>query len=191
MGEDAFDEIIKEMEEKLKAVARETAKEVQSLIEAEYVSTILEFYNDYQPRSYHRTEYTFYGSNKYDGPARHARNTVPAYKDGFIGGISVSADYIPENPYRADTEWVFNRTFEKGIHGYTRNEMLKRFHKLVSKNKKQRTYQKFTFTYQEEKQTVLKPSPEKRLEKKVRKLATNKTIDNIVDKKIEDIFFAK
>ena len=38
--------------------------------------------------------------------------------DTYEAGIIVSAKYISGSPYRADNEFVFNRTFEEGIHGF-------------------------------------------------------------------------
>ena len=38
--------------------------------------------------------------------------------------FSPGAEYIDGNPYRADTEWVYNRTYVEGIHGWTPEEIM-------------------------------------------------------------------
>lgn len=108
-----------DIEQRYNMALKQFAKEMTVLIEESYKSVIKSFYDDYDPRSYRRTFYTFYGSDRY-GDADHA-TPIPG---GYEAGIHVGAEYYPngENPYRAQKEWVFRRTFSEGIHGFYKGE---------------------------------------------------------------------
>lgn len=116
---------------------KETAEELTYLIEFEYRRSIDLFYDDkvfaynnYDtngnikstpiftniPHFYQRTGSTYQASSMYR--LSDINKNVREIGNGFIGGISISSDNIPGNPYRAmNKEWVFNRTFAEGIHG--------------------------------------------------------------------------
>lgn len=94
---------------------RETAREVTDDIEDAYQETIREFYDDYDPRSYVRTLETRAASDHFKGRNKPRKLGT----DTYIAGIEISADNIEGKPYRADKDWVFQRTYEEGIHGFT------------------------------------------------------------------------
>jgi len=128
----AKDKALKEWEKAFNGVLQEVAMEMQVRIETMYEIAIWDFYNEYIPISYIRTGATFYGSNKYSpsGPmGKSFFSNLAKRKDEYLAGILVSSDFITSNwggnPYRADTDWVFKRTFVKGIHGNTSSERRK------------------------------------------------------------------
>lgn len=128
----AKDKALKEFEKAFNGVLQEVAMEMQVRIETMYEIAIMDFYNEYIPISYIRTGATFYGSNKYSpsGPTGNSFfSNLAKRQDEYLAGILVSSDFITSNwggnPYRADTDWVFNRTFVKGIHGNTSSERRK------------------------------------------------------------------
>lgn len=92
---------------------RETAEEVSFRIESLYESAIQAFYESYDPIYYIRTLSTYQGSNRYDNPFEYMK-----FGDKYFSGIQVDSSNIPGNPYRAHKNWVFDRTFYKGIHGF-------------------------------------------------------------------------
>lgn len=98
-------------------------------IEKAYRDAISKFYSDRafpysriknKPLRYKRRETNnlYYGSS---GRIRYNKNK-PMYKpigDVYRTGIEVGAEfYTNPSPYRADTEWVFNRAFVDGVHGF-------------------------------------------------------------------------
>ena len=147
------------MDSALEKVAIEVGYEIEKI----YESVITEFYDSYEPHRYDRTKSTFYGSDiygNYHDPVR--------IDDGFLAGISVSPDTIPGNPYRADKNWVFERTFVKGYHGYNGKEIKKwrqlpHIRELIKAGK--------YHYYRPPEMRVMKTKPEKLMEKRVRKLA--------------------
>ena len=104
----------------------QTAVELNYIIEIMYGNVIDAFYNSYEPKYYKRTFSTYYGSNLYDND--NINNPSKVGND-FIAGIEVTSDNIPGHPYNRSkkdkpnkTEWVFNRTYQLGIHGTTQIE---------------------------------------------------------------------
>lgn len=128
----AKDKALKEWEKAFNGVLQEVAMEMQVRIETMYEIAIMDFYEQYEPISYIRTGATYYGSNKYSpsGPmGKSFFSNLAKRRNEYFAGIKVSSDYITSNwggnPYRADTDWVFERTFVKGIHGNTSSERRK------------------------------------------------------------------
>ena len=99
----------------LYAAAEEMATEVLWQIEHNYESVIDKFYADYDPLYYDRTYSTYLASSGYDN-LYSSRNLI-FMTNTYDVGININGRRIPGNPYRADKDWVFNRTFDKGIHG--------------------------------------------------------------------------
>lgn len=124
----ATDKSLKQFEKAFNNILQEVAMEMQARIESMYEMSILTFYNQYIPLYYIRTGATFYGSNKYNAGGSFYSN-LNRKSNQYMAGILVSSDYIEPRwggkPYRADTDWVFQRTFEKGIHGNTSSERRK------------------------------------------------------------------
>ena len=104
--------IIRDIKKRLKKAAELTAEEITFQIQSAYESVIQQFYEDYLPMFYERTYSTYMASNRWDNP-------FYVHNDGdyLIGGIKVSSNFIPGNPYKAQKGWVFHRTFDLGIHG--------------------------------------------------------------------------
>ena len=98
------------------SAAEEMASEVLWQIENKYETIIDEFYADYNPLYYNRTYSTYLGSSGYE--TLYSPQNFTPIPSGYRVGIEVDSKYYPNNPYRAeDVDWVFERTWEKGIHG--------------------------------------------------------------------------
>lgn len=94
---------------------KELAENVLEQTELLYESVIQDFYNDYSPVWYDRTGSTFLGSSGYDN--LWSSDNFYSNNGIWTTRISIGANNIPANPYRANKAWVFDRTFIKGIHG--------------------------------------------------------------------------
>lgn len=106
---------------------------------------------------------------------------------GYIAGITVSANNIPGNPYYdhwgmnrgevMDTEWVFDRTFERGIHGFTSREIPKALKGYnVTKSGPQ---------IKDWVPRVMHPSPYHRTRVAFNKLTSKKSLSNMATRYIE------
>ena len=72
-------------------------------------------------------------------------NSSDLKKITFQGEIIVSEKNIPGNPYNANKEWVFERTFSKGIHGVSRDDYKEHLNKYKDpKNRPTFWYKKIT-----------------------------------------------
>lgn len=107
-----------DIESKYNLAVAELAAEITFQIQAAYETVVQSFYEDYTPRWYDRTYSTYEASDHAEDPFK----TTPI-EGGFNAGINVDPSFITGKPYRADTAWVFDRTFGQGIHGYFRWEM--------------------------------------------------------------------
>lgn len=148
--EDPLEMIKADIEQKFRMACAEMAAEMTWRIESAYESVIQSFYDDYTPKYYERTYSTYLASDKVDDPF----GFTPVDND-YITGINVDPSFINGNPYRAEKDWVFDRTFNKGIHGFFRweyrqwaNKQLRALNRkyLMSKAKKQRLKEYFTKT---------------------------------------------
>lgn len=120
---DSLDVILEDVTKKYNKAVKDMAVEVAYKIEAAYESAIEAFYNDYpDPIYYDRTYSTYLGSNAYDDVYNYG---IQQFGNSYFAGINVSSSNIPGNPYRAYKGWVFDRTFEQGIHGINRNDLIK------------------------------------------------------------------
>lgn len=113
----------KQIKKEYKNAIKKAAKEIQQTLVNKYVSIIADFYADKvfttnngnptrNPRTYHRTY------NLYSGLTRVYKET----NDSIETGISLSGNNIAHQ-YRADNDWVYQRAFELGIHGFARPHM--------------------------------------------------------------------
>ena len=112
----------------------EMAHEVLWRIENIYETAIDRFYADYNPLYYNRTFSTYLGSSGYEDT--FSPQNIKKIGDAWESGITISDVNIPGKPYRADTEWVFDRTFNKGIHGINAGKVFgkdttKRFQRVI------------------------------------------------------------
>lgn len=113
------------------------AHEVLWEIEHIYESAIDRFYADYNPLYYNRTGATFVASSGYYN--LFSPQNIMGGNGNWTAGITVNSQFIPSGTYRADTDWVFSRTFNKGIHGINRG-------KVFGKNRS-KTYTKIKGSY--------------------------------------------
>ena len=93
----------------------EMAQEVLIKIEYMYETAIDLFYADYNPLYYNRTYSTYEGSS--GAKDLFSPQNIYGSDNNWTAGIIVDPSFINNKPYRADTDWVFERTFVKGIHG--------------------------------------------------------------------------
>lgn len=123
---DLTDMVMKDFKPAIRKALKETAEELAFEIENAYEKAIDAFYDDYDPRSYDRTYSTYLASTGYNDPFS-PKNVREDGEDSYLAGIHVSARYMPKKPYRAKNKfWVFQRTYEKGIHGVNRNDAIER-----------------------------------------------------------------
>ena len=104
---------VKLVTESFNKAVKDTAEEISFRIESIYESAIEDFYLSYEPKSYSRTYSTFLGSNHYETPFEYMQ-----FGNTYFSGIQVDSGNIPGDPYRAKKNWVFDRSFYKGIHGF-------------------------------------------------------------------------
>lgn len=108
---------IKQMCQKIAQEAiRNSLNDIVFDIENMYQSVIEQFYNDYSPSEYSRTY------SGYEAYTKHIKK-IP---NGYECGIIVDGSKIPQgtyfsiydNTHIADSDWVFNRGFIEGFHGF-------------------------------------------------------------------------
>jgi len=116
--QDPIEDIRVDIESKFNMAVADMAAQMTYQIESAYKSIIQSFYEDYTPRWYQRTFSTYEASDHEDDPFKYT-----PISGGAEAGIHVDPSFITGKPYRADTAWVFDRTFGKGIHGYFKWEM--------------------------------------------------------------------
>lgn len=122
---------IKDLEKLYNDAVEEMAEEVLFQIESEYESNIDRFYNDYSPLYYDRTYSTYMGSS--GGNSLFSPQNFKIVDNGYVVGINVDPSNIIGNPYHADKDWVFKRTYLKGIHGINAENIVRRKHKKYFK----------------------------------------------------------
>ena len=179
-NEDPLAQVQAEIESKFYMACVTMASDTTHLIESAYEAVIESFYDDYTPRVYKRTGSTYLASDK----AFDSMGFTPVDNETFDAGITVDSNNIPGNPYRANKDWVFQRTFEQGIHGYFAWEYARwakaRYNYLnkkyvMSKARKNKLRDFFKKSY--------KHSPKKYIGKKITKaISTNATNLNMKTK---------
>lgn len=149
-----------------------TAQRIGREIEKAYEAQIQRFYNDYNPIVYERTGATWWASS-----GMQNYNSWSTY----LGDLQYQAGIVidPMNiqikrghPYKANTEWVFNRTWHYGIHGINVNT---RRYKIIKKGKREYevswNYRQFP--------TNTRPAPETEFIKAFNKIKQHKNLDKI------------
>lgn len=152
---------------------KKTAQKIGREIEEAYESQIMRFYRDYRPIAYERTGATWWGSS--------GMQNYPSWSQ-YLGDLSYQAGITvdPANiqakrgdPYRADTDWVFYRTWHYGIHGINRNN--KRYKIKRTKGGKEYEvswdYRRFP--------TNTRPAPEAEFVKAFNKIKTHRHLDEV------------
>lgn len=145
-------------------------------IEAAYESTIDEFYKDYSPNNgdpwyYDRTYSTYLASDGYDNLFSYE-----THPDVYVAGINVSPDNIYGKPYAYPADYVFGRTFEKGIHGINRNDVIKM-------NKERTKDNRINI---KRVPTNMNPSPKKIMDKKFRNIQKNEYITKLFNRILQN-----
>lgn len=161
---------------------KKTAQRVGREIEKAYEAQISRFYNDYSPIVYERTGATWWGSsgmNDYKSWSTYLGNLQ------YEAGITVDPANIQSkvgHPYRANTQWVFDRTWRLGIHGINRNT--KRYKiKTIGRGKKKRQIE-VSWNYRQF-PTNTRPSPEVEFIKAFNKIKRHKHLDQIFSEYME------
>ena len=91
----------------LDKATKDMSMDMQYKLESMFTSAIDYFYNEYEPLIYNRT-----------GWSRKAyKSTYNKTKNGYECGVSIGATYINGHPYNDSNEYVFDRVYNKGIHG--------------------------------------------------------------------------
>lgn len=94
------------------------ARKIMLEIGKQYVRTIDSFYKSYSPRFYDRTYSTYLA-----GMTGKMGKGIPRGKIGVAPNkrritFQIDSSNIPDGTYRADSDWVFHRTFDLGYHGF-------------------------------------------------------------------------
>lgn len=118
------DNIQKRIDKAIHKSLEECAKKMAEDCKEEYVSVIKDFYADYpSPRSYHRSLESKFANILRDDNYDYKKITTFIDDDKVQIKFKISHEFIEGKPYRADTEWVFDRTYYEGIHGWTPEEV--------------------------------------------------------------------
>ena len=149
MGRKTIDDAMKEIEARCEKVMISVIEELRYETENLFYDAVNEFYADYKPRRYSRTYSTFLAADFVDWamPGRktpqqiwydeipdnstgrirakvgRGKGKIEKVKDGvYQTTICIDPSFIPGEPYRArkGKEWVFDRTWNQGIHGVTK-----------------------------------------------------------------------
>ena len=163
----------------------QTAIELNYMIEIMYGQAIDAFYNSYEPDYYRRTFSTYYGSDLYDNPQI---NVATKMGNDYIAGITVSSDNIPGHPYNRSpkdypnkTEWVFNRTYQFGIHGTTmierrqwgKNKYWDQYRRIVQKRNSKYMINQYNLNFKQNTNEKISNSQLSALNKESRDAAKN------------------
>ena len=110
-------ELLKNINTCVRITKKEIAKQIAEDIREEYHTVIWKFYHHYTPNMYKRS-YESQLSTNYHQLGKDYRKITKWQEDGFIIKFIVGGEFVSGN-YEDDNEWVFNRTFNQGIHGWT------------------------------------------------------------------------
>lgn len=143
---------------------KKMAQKITNNLEKKYKFAINEFYKDYDPWYYDR------GYNLYKGFKRVSKRGYLKSDNGYMSGITVSDAYIGNNPYHQDREYVYMRSFSKGIHGINRNDAIGRgWERLREKHIPINT----------------NPSPQTLVERQYKQIIKKKNMDELFDECIK------
>lgn len=161
-----LDSIRKDIEKKYNIALKELAEEMSYQIESAYETVIDKFYDDYSPKYYDRSYSTYIGSDHFNDMFNYQQ-----LGDTYLAGINVSGSNIPGSPYRADTDWVFDRTFYKGIHGINRED------KIRMNKTRGRGYEKELIKITTAKN--MHPAPKALMDKEFKKITRKSNMDKL------------
>lgn len=164
---------INEFKRAYRNVLEKTAQRIGREIEKAYESQIERFYGDYSPIVYERTGATWWASSgmqNYESWSQYLGDLQ--YQAGiYVDPANIAAKR--GHPYRANTQWVFNRTWHHGIHGINRNT---RRYKM-KKRKNGREYE-VSWAYRQF-PTNTRPAPETEFIKAFNKIKQHKHLDEV------------
>lgn len=134
-------------------------------LEIAYGQCIDKFYSNYEPHYYDRTYSLYSGSNTWDNPLKNKKKIG---KNRYYIAIYVGAENVIPNinsnnlpyddiSYRDGVDFVFDRSFEQGIHGMTPEEAKRAG---LSWHKKPDN-----------------PTPKRRMDKEYKRIANNNAMD--------------
>lgn len=124
-------EVLKKTSKMMDVMLNRAAEYMKEEFAFLYASVIVAFYEDYSPRTYERTFSTFTAGleGRYSDPNSYTANPQPrvAVRSIDVGQgreikMHISSEYIG-SPYRAAADWVFDRTYVEGIHGFSRSDI--------------------------------------------------------------------
>ena len=190
-AEDPLEVIKADIEQKYDKALHEMASEMTFQIEKAYETAISKFYNEYTPKVYDRTGSTLKASDRWDDIFGY-----DVKGDIFETGINVGAENIPfidgHPPYRAPkgTAWVFQRTYEEGIHGYFKVEAQDSIKKIMRTHvlSKRRKHKYASII---ESAPPLKSKPEKIMEKLFKRISSDKYMNTISKEILDEVFGTK
>lgn len=113
----------------------EAAQELTFEIQEAYEKSVDEFYKAYNPCLYKRTENTYRASDHFNQSWVEKESQKTSY--GYLAGITISSNYIKPNGgeeyigglmsiherYDDVMDFVFGRSFKKGIHGFNSHDV--------------------------------------------------------------------
>lgn len=164
---------IEQIKKTYKNALEKTAQRIGREIEKAYEAQITRFYYDYTPIVYERTGATWWAS---DGMQNYESWSQYLGDLQYQAGITVDPANIQAkmgHPYRANTMWVFDRTWRLGIHGINKNT--RRFKKKKRKNGSEYVvswaYRRFP--------TNTRPAPKIEFEKAFNRIKQHKHLDEV------------
>ena len=105
-----------QLAQELRQAIDNASKKIGKYIYDAYDETARRFYAHYSPRQYART-------NGFEKALKTNMYWEPSMGGNtYIVGIEGGSRFIPSGNYKADTDWVFSRTWSQGIHGWTIEE---------------------------------------------------------------------
>lgn len=168
------------------------ARDLGDQIETEYERVIAKFYQSYSQSSYVRGHHLRWASSGYK-KKKHYYKKANAF--GFIAGIYVDPGLIREE-YKRDSkypyitkEWIFNRAFSLGIHGFNsedvaiHNKAAELTNEDLSKPKDKRhklsgRFERMQIWDPNRVPTTMKTPPEKLLDKKFMSIGSSRNINS-------------
>lgn len=133
-GRKTNEKIIEEINEAVRQGIVEGLKVVAHQLADAYGRAIDRFYDDYNPHVYERTYSTYKasdlsdmwgwntGSSGYVGESVWFKNIRRLSKNKYYVALNIDYRNIGNNPYNSPLDYVFERTYVKGIHGMTPDE---------------------------------------------------------------------
>lgn len=193
---------------RLVPAVQRAAKEIGEKINEAYKTSIKQFYTSYIPSMYSRTSSLYKAARGVGGNNKYWLQTDYAiFKHGAIKyrcGIKVSSEFMPSDVYyKTDedgkpkehgwpnsmltTEYIFDRSFNKGIHGFTHYNI--RPKREVGKTYASKYYEGRTFVHKQSKIKVppkVTP-PRKTMSEEFQKINNKAYVDSVLKKYVKPV----